>query len=87
MRDKGRRQALPVESLLSYLRHSDAVEVAKRDVAGWLDHAVTTHRPSTVSKVYLPTIKSLFRWADEKHLIPADATGLRVVTPKKVQNR
>lgn len=88
MRDNGRRQALAVESLLGYLRHSDALKVAKKDMADWLDHAVTTLSPATVSKVYLPTIKSLFRWAHEKDHIPADPTvGLRVATPKKVQNR
>lgn len=88
MKDNGRRQALAVNSLTAFLRHDDAVKVAKKDVVAWLDHVVTERDPSTVSKVYLPTIRSLFRWAYEKDRILADPTiGLRVATPKKVQSR
>lgn len=63
MKDNGRRQALAVNSLTAFLRHDDAVKVAKKDVVDWLDQVVTERDPSTVSKVYLPTIRSLFRWA------------------------
>jgi hypothetical protein len=88
MKDNGRRQVLAVNSLTAFLRHDDAVKVAKKDFGDWLDHVVTERDPSTVSKVYLPTIRSLFRWAHEKDRIPADPTvGLRVAAPKKVQNR
>ncbi|TGN68568.1 integrase [Paracoccus liaowanqingii] len=88
MKDNGRRQALAVNSLAAFLRHDDAAKVAKKDIADWLDHVVTELNPSTVSKVYLPTIRSLFRWAHEKDRIPADPTvGLRVAISKKVQNR
>ena len=50
--------------------------------------AVAQRSPSTVSKVYLPTIRSLFRWAHSKDHIPIDpAVGLRVEAPKKVHTR
>lgn len=88
MADKGRRQALAVESLLDYLRHDDANRVTRKDISAWLDLAVTQRNPSTVSKVYLPTVRSLLKWAHSKDRIQADATvGLRVETSKKVQNR
>ncbi|MCZ0964434.1 integrase [Paracoccus benzoatiresistens] len=88
MKDNGRRQALAVNSLTTFLRHDNAVKVAKKDIADWLDYVVTERDPSTVSKVYLPTIRSLFRWAYEKDRIPTDpAVGLRIAAPKKVQNR
>lgn len=88
MADDGRRQILAVESLLDYLRHDDAAKVSKKDMTAWLDLAVTQRSPSTVSKVYLPTIRSLFRWAHGKDRIAADpTTGLRVATPKKIQTR
>ena len=87
VKDNGRRQVLAVNSLTAFLRHEDAAKVVK-NVADWLDHVVTERDPSTISKVYLPTIRSLFRWAHEKDRIPSDPTvGLRVSVPKKVQNR
>ncbi len=88
MADDGRRQILAVESLLDYLRHDDAAKVTKKDMTAWLDLAVTQRSPATVSKVYLPTIRSLFRWAHGKDKIASDpTTGLRVVMPKKIQTR
>nr|WP_207099670.1 integrase [Paracoccus shandongensis] len=88
MKDNGRRQVLAVNSLTAFLRHDDAAKVTKKDVVDWLDHVVTELDPSTVSRVYLPTVRSLFRWAHEKDRIPADPTvGLRVAAPKKIHNR
>lgn len=88
MRDGGRRQRLAVDSLRSFLKHDDATKITKKDMAAWLDHALIEKSAMTVSKVYLPTIRSLLRWAVEKDKLPENpAEAIRLGKPKQVQNR
>lgn len=88
MRDSGRRQQLAVDSLQNFLKHDDAAQITKKDMADWLDHALTEKAASTISKVYLPTLRSLFRWAVEKDKLPSNpAETIRLRKPKQVHNR
>ncbi len=88
MRDGGRRQVLAVDSLVSFLRHDDAAKISKKNMTEWLDHTLTQKHPTTISKVYLPTIRSLFKWAVEKELIKENpASDIRLPTLKKTQTR
>ncbi|MFT5616363.1 MAG: integrase [Granulosicoccus sp.] len=86
--DDGRRQALAVKSLISFLRHDDANKITKKNMADWLDHTLTHKKPSTISRVYLPTIRSLFRWAVEKDRMKENpAADIRLAAPKTIHNR
>lgn len=88
MRDGGRRQVLAIYSLVDFVKHDDANRVTKKDMADWLDHTLATLSPATISKVYLPTIRSLFRWAHEKDRIKGNpAADIRQSAPKKIHNR
>lgn len=83
MKDGGRRQVLAIYSLVDFVKHDDANRVTKKDMADWLDHTLTSHSPATISKVYLPTIRSLFRWADEKDKIKGNpAADIRQAAPR-----
>ena len=88
MRDNGRRQYAAVESLKAFLKHDDPAKITKKDMVDWLDYAVTEKAVATVSKVYLPTLRSLFRWAVERDKLPSNpAETLRLGKPKRVQTR
>ncbi|QEU09543.1 DUF6538 domain-containing protein [Paracoccus yeei] len=88
MRDNGRRQYAAVESLKAFLKHDDPTKITKKDMVDWLDFAVTDKAVATVSKVYLPTLRSLFRWAVEKDKLPSNpAETLRLGKPKRIQTR
>ena len=88
MQDGGRRQELAIKSLTKFLRHNDASKITKKNMADWLDDTLKDKQPSTISKVYLPTLRSLFRWATEKDIMQDNpAAGIRLATQKAVQNR
>ncbi|WP_306113264.1 MULTISPECIES: DUF6538 domain-containing protein [unclassified Roseovarius] len=88
MQDGGRRQELAIKSLREFLRHEDAAKITKKNMADWLEHTLKKKQPSTISKVYLPTIRSLFRWAVEKDLMTDNpAASIRLAPQRTVQNR
>jgi integrase len=88
MRDGGRRQVLAVDSLISFLGHEDAVKITKKNLSDWRDHSLTQKHPTTISKVYLPTVRSLFKWAVEKELMKDNPSAdIRLAVPKKMQTR
>jgi integrase len=88
MQDGGRRQVLAVQSLISFLRRDDATKITKKNIADWLDHTLTHKKPTTISKVYLPTIRSLFRWAVEKDRLKENpAANTRLAAPKTIHIR
>ena len=88
MQDGGRRQELAVQSLISFLRYDNAARITKKNMADWLDHTLSHKKPSTICKVYLPTIRSLFRWAVEKdRMKEKPAADIRLAAPKTIHNR
>lgn len=88
MDDGGRRQELAVKSLRTFLRHDDAAKITKRNMADWLEYILPEKQPFTISKVYLPTVRGLFRWAVEKDMMQDNpATGTRLASQRVVQNR
>jgi len=88
MADGGRRQALAVESVCKHVGHTDAARMTKPDLRAWLEGAIKDVAPATLHKVYLPTIRSLFRWAAETDRLRSDpAADLRLAAPKKTQAR
>lgn len=88
MQDGGRRQELAIKSLREFLRHEDASKITKKNMADWLEHTLKHKQPSTISKVYLPTIRSLFRWAVEKDFMQDNpAANTKLAKQRAVQNR
>ncbi len=88
MRDGGRRQVLAVKSLLEHTKNADANLISKQDIAGWRDAMLEELSATTLSKVYLPTINSLFRWAVENGRMTANpAKGIRQPAPKTMKLR
>jgi len=88
MNDGGRRQELAIKSLIKFLRHDDAARITKRNMLDWLENILKEKHPSTISKVYLPTIRSLFRWATEQDRMKDNpAVGVRLAPRKSVHNR
>ncbi|WP_245890472.1 DUF6538 domain-containing protein [Roseovarius confluentis] len=88
MKDGGRRQELAIKSLIKFLRHDDATKITKKNMLDWVENTLQEKQPSTVSKVYLPTIRSLFRWATEQDRINDDpAVGVRLAARKPIHNR
>ncbi|MBZ8117366.1 site-specific integrase [Roseovarius sp. LXJ103] len=88
MGDGGRRQELAVRSLRKFLRHDNAAKITKKDMTDWVEDTLKEKQPSTINKVYLPTIRSLFRWATEKDMmIDNPAAGTKLASKRAVQNR
>src|SRR6056297_2976088 len=88
MKDGGRRQELAIKSLIKFLRHDDAAKITKKNMLDWLENTLQEKQPSTISKVYLPTIRSLFRWATEQDRIKDNpAVGVRLAARRAVHNR
>lgn len=88
MQDGGRRQVLAVKSLIDFAKTSNANDLTKKDMHAWHDHLLTKLSVKTIAKVYLPTIRSLFRWAVQRELMtinPAD--DVSQVAPKTVRSR
>ncbi len=88
MQDNGRRQVLAVKSLIEVTKKRNANDLTKKDILHWQDQLLNTIAPQTIAKVYLPTIRSLFRWAvtqDSMAFNPADEA--RQKAPKVVRNR
>ena len=88
MQDGGRRQVLAVKSLIDFAKKSNANDLTKKDMHAWHDHLLTKLSVKTIAKVYLPTIRSLFRWAVQRELMtinPAD--DVSQVAPKTVRSR
>ncbi|MFZ1341191.1 MAG: DUF6538 domain-containing protein [Paracoccaceae bacterium] len=63
MLDGGRRQVLAVKSLIAFTKKTNANDLTKKDIFLWQEDILTKMSPRTIAKVYLPTIRSLFRWA------------------------
>ena len=88
MKDGGRRQELAIKSLTTFLRHDDAARVTKKNMRDWLERTLTEKQPSTITKVYLPTIRSLFRWAIEQNKLSENpASDIRLAARRSVHNR
>jgi len=88
MQDGGRRQVLAVKSLIDFAKTSNANDLTKKDIYAWHDHLLTQLSVKTIAKVYLPTIRSLFRWAVQRELMPINpAEDVSQVSPKTVRNR
>lgn len=90
MRDGGRRQAPIIKSLRTFLKHDDARRITKKDLMDWRDHLLATLSARTVGTVYLPTIRSLLKWAAENDKLPENvavtvkqAKARRVLTREK----
>lgn len=88
MKDGGRRQELAIKSLIRFLRHDDAAKITKKNMLDWLENTLQEKQPSTISKVYLPTIRSLFRWATEQDRMKDNpAVSVRLAAQRPVHNR
>lgn len=88
MRDGGRRQNPVIENLRRFLKHADAARITKKDVIGWRDHLMKTLSAKTVSNIYLSTLKSLLRWANDNDLIANNpAVNVRQPVPSKQYSR
>lgn len=88
MKDGGRRQVLAVKSLIGFTKKSNANDLTEKDISDWQDHLLEKIAVRTIGKVYLPTIRSLFRWAVTKQkMIMNPAVDARQVAPKLIRNR
>ncbi|AGT09258.1 tyrosine-type recombinase/integrase [Paracoccus aminophilus] len=88
MKDGGRRQFLPIQSLLDHLSYRDARRTTKADLRKWQEAASQKFSAGTMRKVYVPTVKALFRWAHDTDRIEQNpAASLRVDAQKVVRLR
>lgn len=88
MRDGGRRQVVAIKSLAAHARKPNANDLTKKDILNWRDDLLKNVVPSTIAKVYLPTVKSVFRWAVENDLMETNpAEDVRQQTAKASRNR
>ena len=84
----GKRQRLAVTSLIEILGHQDAARLEKRDLIRWRDECLSRVSASTVSSVYIPTVRSLFRWAVENDRMKSNpASDIKQAKPKIIRTR
>lgn len=88
MKDGGRRQFLPVQSLIDHCGFSDARRVTKADLRAWQEAVSARLAAKTIQKVYVPTIKAVFRWAFDTDRLPDNpAATMRVDAPRVTVTR
>lgn len=88
MKDGGRRQGLAIRSLIKFVGHQDAARFTRKDLLGWRDHLLGNVSAQTITKVYLPTIRSVFRWAVENDRLPENPSeGVKQTAPKTIWKR
>lgn len=88
MRDGGKRQSVAAKSLRTFVRHDDATRLTKRDVLAWRDELLKTLSGTTVSSIYLSTIRSLLNWAVENDRLPENvAATVKQAKARKARGR
>lgn len=88
MDDGGRRQGLAIKSLCAFLGHDDAARITKKNISDWVDDTLKNLAASTISKVYLPAINSMFNWATQKDRLDTNpAEGIRLASRRVIRNR
>ena len=88
MLDGGRRQVLAVKSLIAFTKKTNANDLTKKDILLWQEDILPKMSPRTIAKVYLPTIRSLFRWAVKREIMAVNpAEDASQAAPKLVRNR
>ena len=66
----GRRWQPAFKNFVSHLKHDDARRVTKQDVIAWRDALGQELSASTISKVHLTALKTVFDWAVREDLLP-----------------
>lgn len=88
MQDGGRRQVLAVKSLIGYTSKTNANDLTVKDISDWQDHLLDQIAVRTIAKVYLPTIRSLFKWAVMKQkMVMNPAADAKQAAPKRIRSR
>lgn len=87
--DGGKRWKPVIDSLVRFLKHSNARKVTRSDLLAWRDHLLKAGKSAkTVADVDLACIRALFRWAhEEDRLSDNPAEGVRQESPKKIRTR
>ena len=84
----GTRWRPAFKDFVSYLKHDDAKKVAKQDVIAWRNDLGQKLSASTISKVHLTAIKSVFEWAvREDRLAHNPAKGVRQEVVRQAHGR
>jgi len=88
MQDGGRRQVLAVKTLISFTGKTNANDLTNKDISDWQDDLMNKMAVRTIAKVYIPTIRSLFSWAVQKHKMEKNpAEDAKQAAPKAVRSR
>ncbi|WP_214647397.1 DUF6538 domain-containing protein [Alterinioella nitratireducens] len=88
MKDGGKRLSPVIESLRKSLKHNDASRITKQDLLAWRDDLLKRLSATTVSTIYLSTIRSVLTWAvNNERLQENVAAGVRQSKPRKVYAR
>lgn len=66
----GTRWRPAFRSLVAHLKHDNARKVTKQDVIAWRDHLSKNLSASTISKVHLTAMKTVFEWAVREDRLP-----------------
>ncbi|WP_417278413.1 DUF6538 domain-containing protein [Celeribacter sp.] len=90
MKDGGKRLTTVIENLRKFLKHDDAAKITRKDVIAWRDDLLKSKSATTVSTVYLSTVRSLLQWAFENERLSENVAATvkqskqkRVVTREK----
>lgn len=77
-----------IKSLTSFLGHSRAERVTRKDALRWKDRLLDEFSPKTVRDFYIATARSAFTWAVDNDLISANPfAGVKVRLTKPVLHR
>lgn len=87
-RDAGRRQRPVIQNLIDFVKHQDARKLTSSSIRQWRDELMKTHKPKTVSDIYLSAVRSMLKWAVENEKLDKNvASEVRQEKPKSVYAR
>ncbi len=66
----GNRWLPAFKSFVLHLKHDNAIKVTKQNVIAWRDDLSSKLAPSTISKVHLTALKTVFEWAVREDRLP-----------------
>ena len=76
------------DDLIRFAKTDDARKLTKATLINWRDQKLTTHKPQTVSKVYLSAIRTVLDWAVNNDRLETNvAKTVRQEVPKKINSR
>lgn len=84
----GSRWLPAFKSFVLHLKHDNAIKVTKQNVIAWREDLSSKLAPSTISKVHLTALKTVFEWAVREDRLPQNpAKNVRQDLAKKSRAR